>query len=110
MEQLVQTGHARYAWVGVSTQTLTPSLAAATETPVESGAAIQCVVPGSPAAKAGLRPGGNDGFVARGREFRSGGDIVVAINGEKVASTEDLGRIVAASLFPGRNGVVHRRT
>jgi S1-C subfamily serine protease len=100
MEQLVQTGHARYAWVGVSTQTLTPSLAAATQTAVESGAAIQCVVPGSPAAKAGLRPGGKDGFVL-GREFRSGGDIVVAINGEKVASTEDLGRIVAASLFPG---------
>jgi S1-C subfamily serine protease len=100
MEQLVQTGHARYAWVGVSTQTLTPSLAAATDAAAETGAAIQCVVPGSPAARAGLRPGVEEGFI-QGREFRSGGDIVVAINGEKVASTEDLGRIVAASLFPG---------
>jgi 2-alkenal reductase len=100
MEQLVQTGHARYAWVGVSTQTLTPSLAAATDASVETGAAIQCVVPGSPAARAGLRPGVEEGLI-QGREFRSGGDIVVAINGEKVTSTEDLGRIVAASLFPG---------
>jgi S1-C subfamily serine protease len=100
MEQLIETGEARYAWVGVSTRTLTPSLAAAAGASVEQGAAIECVVPGSPAAEAGLRAGGRE-VTAGGLRFFAGGDIVVAINEDEVATSEDLGRIVATSLRPG---------
>jgi S1-C subfamily serine protease len=100
MEQLVQTGRVRYAWVGISTQTLTPSIAAEAGTSVDSGAAVQCIVPGSPAAEAGLEAG-DDELQVQGLPFTAGGDVVVAINDEAVATTEDLGRIVASSLFPG---------
>jgi S1-C subfamily serine protease len=100
MEQLLQTGRVRYAWIGVSTQTLTPSIAEETGAGVTSGAAVQCVVAGSPAAKAGLRGGGEEVRV-EGVPFRRGGDVVVAINGDVVATTEDLGRIVATTLVPG---------
>jgi S1-C subfamily serine protease len=100
MEQLIQTGRVRYAWIGISTRTVTPSIAAEADTPVDSGAAVQCIVPGSPAAKAGLR-GGDQELVIEGLGFTAGGDIVVAINDEAVTTQEDLGRIVASSLFPG---------
>jgi S1-C subfamily serine protease len=100
LEQLVETGRVRYAWVGVSTQTLTPSLAEALGYDVLHGAAVQSVVPGSPAEQAGLRAG-SEVVRVDGLEFRRGGDVVVAINGEPVRSTEDLVRIVAGALFPG---------
>lgn len=100
MEQLVATGEVRYAWIGVSTRTLTASLAEEAGEEVEHGAAIECVVPGSPAEQAGLRAGDRE-VTADGLSFLSGGDIVVAIEGEEVATSEDLGRIVATTLLPG---------
>ncbi len=56
---------------------------------------------GQPAAEAGLRAAARDGSWS-GADFPAGGDVVVAIDGEAVATSEDLGRIVATSLFPGR--------
>jgi S1-C subfamily serine protease len=100
MEQLVATGEVRYAWIGVSTRTLTASLAEEAGAAVDSGAAIECVVSGSPASRAGLQGGDRD-VSADGLPFVAGGDIVVAIDGEEVATSEDLGRIVATGLLPG---------
>jgi S1-C subfamily serine protease len=100
LEQLVETGRVRYAWLGVSTQTVTASVADALGYELEGGAAIQTVVAGSPAAEAGLRAGG-DVVRVEGLEFVRGGDVVVAINGRPVRTTEDLVRIVAGELYPG---------
>jgi S1-C subfamily serine protease len=100
MEQLIATGRVRYAWVGISSQTLTPSLAEELDYPVEAGAAIQSVIPGGPAEAAGLL-GGSDTIVLDGLQFERGGDVVVAINGTPVRTSEELGRIVAGELFPG---------
>lgn len=100
MEQLIELGRVRYAWVGVSTQTLTPSLARELGYPVDGGAAIQEVVPGSPAEQAGLQAG-TEPVTVEGLRFLAGGDVVVAIEGRRVERTEDLIRIVAGSLFPG---------
>jgi S1-C subfamily serine protease len=100
MEQLIETGEARYAWVGVSTQTLTASIAREAGVDATGGAAVQCVVPGSPAAEAGLQPGDRE-IVVDGVRFRAGGDVVVAIDGARIGSSDDIGRIVAATLEPG---------
>ena len=91
----------RYAWIGVSTRTLTASLAGEAGTAVERGAAIECVVPGSPAESAGLRAGDRE-ITVDGLTFLAGGDVVVAIDGDAVATSEDLGRIVATGLRPGQ--------
>jgi len=100
LEQLVETGTVRYAWLGVSAQTVTASVAEELGYERAGGAAIQLVVPGSPAAEAGLR--GGDGVVRlEGLEFARGGDVVVAIDGRPVDSSEDLVRIVAGELDPG---------
>jgi 2-alkenal reductase len=101
MEELIERGEVRYAWIGVSTRTLTASLAGEAGTNVEHGAAIECVVPGSPAESAGLRAGDREVMVD-GLMFLAGGDVVVAIDGDAVATSEDLGRIVATGLRPGQ--------
>ena len=100
MEQLVATGHVRYAWVGVSTQTITASMADELGYAEGGGAAIQSVVPGSPAERAGLRAGGMR-VSLDGLDFRRGGDVVVAVDGVPVRTTEELIRIVTGELSPG---------
>jgi S1-C subfamily serine protease len=100
LEQLVETGTVRYAWLGVSTQTVTASVADELELAFAGGAAIQMVVPGSPAAKAGLRAG-SDVVRVEGLEFARGGDVVVAIDDRPVRTTEELVRIVGGELYPG---------
>jgi S1-C subfamily serine protease len=101
MRQLVEFGEVRYAWVGVSTQSLTPSLAERFDYRVERGAAVQTVVEGSPAARAGLRGGGEE-KVHQGVFFRPGGDLIVAIDGTAVETAEDVVRVVASQLLPGQ--------
>ena len=58
------------------------------------------VVPGSPADRAGLREPTSRGQ-ALGVVFPEDGDVIVAINGQKVAGSEDIARIVT-SLSPGQ--------
>jgi S1-C subfamily serine protease len=99
MEQLIDTGSVRYAWVGITTQTITPSLAAELRLESERGAAIQEVIGGSPAERAGLQPGDEEREVD-GVPLRAGGDVILAIDGEAVESAEDVVRIVTNSL-PG---------
>jgi 2-alkenal reductase len=101
MEQLLENGRVRYAWLGVSTQTVTPILAGHFDLAAEHGAAIQTVIDGGPAAKAGLR-GGTREEDFRGIPFRGGGDLIVAIDGNRVASAEDVVRAVTERLFPGQ--------
>jgi 2-alkenal reductase len=93
MEQLIKTGNVRYAWVGISTQTLTPSLARRFGFGAGRGAAVQSVVDGSPAERAGLRPGDEEQEFS-GVRIRTGGDVIVAIDGEPVADAEDVVRAV----------------
>jgi S1-C subfamily serine protease len=101
MDQLIENGRVRYAWLGVSTQTVTPKLARHFHFAGEHGAAVQTVIDGGPAAKAGLHGGGREEDF-RGIPFRGGGDLIVAIDGKRVTSAEDVVRAVTEQLFPGQ--------
>jgi S1-C subfamily serine protease len=101
MEQLIDSGRVRYAWLGVSTQTVTPKLADYFDFAADRGAAVQTVVDGGPAAKAGLH-GGEREQDFRGILFRPGGDLIIAIDGQRVASAEDVVRVITEQLFPGQ--------
>jgi S1-C subfamily serine protease len=101
MSQLIQSGKVRYAWLGVSTQTVTPKLAAHFQFSRARGAAVQTVVEGGPADHAGLR-GGTREEDFRGIAFRPGGDLIVAIDGRPVGSAEDVVRMVTEQLVPGQ--------
>ena len=101
LRQLVATGRVRYAWVGITTETVTPALSRRFGLAVRRGAAIQSVVAASPAAKAGLHAGGEEEEFA-GIDFRPGGDVVVAIDGTEVETAEDVVREVTERL-PGEH-------
>ncbi|MGH3112696.1 MAG: S1C family serine protease [Gaiellaceae bacterium] len=101
MQQLIETGRVRYAWLGVTTQTVTPRLAARFDLGPERGAAIQEVVEGSPAERAGLR-GGESEEEWQGIPFRPGGDLVVAVDGRPVETAEDVVRAITQQSLPGQ--------
>ena len=101
MRQLIETGRVRYAWVGVTTETVTRRLAERFGYRAPRGAAIQRVVEGSPADEAGLRGGGNE-VDFEGIPIRPGGDLIVAIDDVPIASAEDVVRVVAEQLLPGQ--------
>lgn len=100
LEQLLATGKVAYAYVGITTQDLTPGIADALGLPAARGALVAAVEPGTPAAKAGLR-GGNGRRTVNGLDVAVGGDLIVAIDGQPVESSDDVGRIVARGLLPG---------
>lgn len=98
--QLVRNGRVAYAYVGVNAEDLTPSVARRLGYPVERGAVIASVVPGSPGDDAGLR-GGSQDREFNGVEFRVGGDVIVRIGRHDVRSADDLVRVVTEHLSPG---------
>jgi 2-alkenal reductase len=100
MEQLIQQGSVSYAFIGVVTTDLTPAFAKHFHYGVQHGAVISSVEGGSPADKAHLRGGtGEQDYL--GTQFSPGGDVIVAIDGQPVRSSEDVVRIVTESLSPG---------
>jgi 2-alkenal reductase len=100
MAQLIANGSVSYAYVGVETADLTPALARHFDYAVNRGAVVTGVVAGSPAARAGLRADRSRGL-AFGLEFPRRGDVIVAIDGQRVSGSEDIARIVT-SLNPGQ--------
>jgi 2-alkenal reductase len=100
MEQLIANGSVSYAFVGVETTDLTPSLAKRFGYAVRRGAVVTNVVSGGPAASAGLRPGKTTAS-AFGIEFPRSGDVIVAIDGHRVTGSEDIARIVT-NMSPGQ--------
>ena len=100
MEQLIATGKVAYAYVGVTTQDVTPTLARRYKLGAPRGALIQSVVEDAPAERAGLR-GSTDSKVFNGIPIALGGDLIVAFAGKPVKRAADVARIVTDSLLPG---------
>ena len=93
------------AWLGVRGSTVTPSLGLALGTHSSRGALVEFVSPGSPADKAGI-VGGSRVKTVGGKQHVSGGDVILAINGEAVRSLEDLIELLGR-LDPGRTVSIH---
>jgi S1-C subfamily serine protease len=91
----------RYAYVGITTEDLTPAIAKKFGYAATRGALIDSFATGDSAGRrAGLRAGNRDELY-EGLAVRVGGDAIVAINGIPVTSAEDVVRIVAERLLPG---------
>jgi S1-C subfamily serine protease len=101
LDQLLRTGAVRYAYIGVSTQDVTPGIARAFDLDAQRGALITRVEGGTPAATAGLR-GGSRTEVYNGLDVTLGGDLIVAIGGSPVHGADDVSRLVTTRLEPGQ--------
>jgi 2-alkenal reductase len=101
MTQLIGTGRVAYAYVGITTDDLTPTLARRFGYPVKYGAVVTSVRTGTPADRAGLR-GGTHEVDFNGATFTAGGDVIVSIAGRPVRSADDLVRVVAEEIRPGQ--------
>jgi S1-C subfamily serine protease len=86
--QLERTGHVQTAFLGITSLTIDSSLRAL-NLPVSSGALVQSVEHGSPAAKAGIK-GGDISASLNGDQIVLGGDIIVGVDGKPVRTSDDL--------------------
>ncbi|HZP11530.1 MAG TPA: DegQ family serine endoprotease [Nevskiaceae bacterium] len=78
MKQLIETGSVERGRIGVGGQDLTPELAKAFNLPTTHGAVVSQVVPGSPAAKAGIKQE----------------DVITEVNGKDLHSFSQLRNMV----------------
>lgn len=74
MDQIMKNGKVSRGYMGVTLETLTPDLAQQFGVKEGKGAVVADITPGAPGAKAGLKSG----------------DVIIAINGKKVESSDDL--------------------
>ena len=105
MDELLAAGKVSYAYVGITTEDLTPGIARRYGYPVRYGAVITSVRPGSPGSSAGLR-GGSEERDFNGTAFTYGGDVLVAIDGRPVRTATDVVRIVSTQLRPGQRSTL----
>lgn len=94
LEQLRKGGTVKYAWLGVGLKTVTPDLAKTFNLTTQSGALVENVYPGSPAAKAGIK-GGDQTVTVGGQQYTVGGDIITAANGQPIASADEFIALLA---------------
>jgi 2-alkenal reductase len=94
LDQLVRTGRVSYAYVGVTTQDVTPRLAKKFGFASPRGALVAKVQPDTPASRAGLK-GGTSVEDADGVQVSLGGDVIVRIGDTPITSAQDVSRAVA---------------
>jgi S1-C subfamily serine protease len=86
---LMTEGRVRRAYLGVQTVPVSGWLAQALDLPVQEGLLVEQTTKGSPAAASGLR--GGDRVASAGmRRIVIGGDVIVALDGQKVANQFDM--------------------
>lgn len=86
---LIQTGHYKHPWLGITGISVDQDLSSTLQLPVSSGFMVNTVVPNSSAAKAGLQ-GYKETKTINGTQYEIGGDIIVAADGHPIQKIEDL--------------------
>jgi 2-alkenal reductase len=99
---LIANGKMEWSWIGVVGGSLTPALVKAMDLPVDKGAYIAETVPDGPADKAGLRGATNE-TTSEGRRVQTGGDVIIAVDGQPVSSFEDILIYLALNTEPGQS-------
>jgi S1-C subfamily serine protease len=103
IESLVTTGtYTRHPWLGAMGHDMSYEIAKAMKTDVTYGWLIASVVPGGPADKAGLRGGTQKIMTSSGALVTIGGDILIAIDGFRIITIDDLLSYMEEHTTPGQ--------
>jgi S1-C subfamily serine protease len=90
---LITSGRVHRAFLGVQTLAISGGLGEALDLPVQEGLLVEVASKGGPAASAGIH--GGDRIVQAGmRRLYIGGDVIVAIDGQKVANQFDVNLVL----------------
>jgi S1-C subfamily serine protease len=92
--QVIATGHAEHAWLGVEVEDIDPALASVVKGIPAHGVLVVGVRRDSPAARAGLVPGRRVVTVG-GVSAVVGGDAIVSLDGSSVKSSGQLAALLA---------------
>jgi S1-C subfamily serine protease len=92
-DTLIGSGKVEHAYLGVSVQEISASVA--DELKLVSGVEVATVRAGTPAKNAGLR-GATGSKTIDGQQYPTGGDVITAIDGQKVTSSEDVQQTIDA--------------
>jgi S1-C subfamily serine protease len=94
LDQLRNGGKVEYAFLGVTSESLYPQLADHLGIDAQNGALITDVVNGSPADDAGLK-GSTGETTFQLQHVKTGGDVVIAVDGKPVFQNNDLSELIA---------------
>jgi S1-C subfamily serine protease len=83
-------GRIRRPSLDISTLAIGPDIAEQIGLPADYGVLIQRVLPGGAADKAGLRGGTQRAGYLGNMAVMSGGDLIIAMDGQEIANTQDL--------------------
>jgi S1-C subfamily serine protease len=95
LRELRADGKVGYGYLGVQTLSLWPQLAERLGIDVPDGALIQEIESDSPAEKAKLRAG-DDEIEFQATSVSTGGDVIVAVNGQPLSRSDDLADEISA--------------
>ena len=101
LEQLLASGHVAYAYLGLQTEDLTPAIAKAFGYPGEARRARRARSPPAARRRAAGSSRGRAPSLWQSQRLTLGGDVIVAIDGNPVANSDDVARLVAERMVPG---------
>jgi len=91
-----------HPWLGIAGQEVTPALAQDLNLLADAGVYVTLVAAGGPAERAGLQPAfSSEAEAARSSSLPSGGDVIVAADGQTVTSVDDLAGYLDTKKSPG---------
>ena len=94
LAELRDDGRVEYGYLGVQSMILWPQLAERLGIDVAAGALVQSVEPDSPAEDEGLDPGDETIDFQGQPDIPSNGDVIVAVDGNRLTRTEDLSDVI----------------
>jgi S1-C subfamily serine protease len=106
---IIQTGSYQHSYLGMAGATYTKAWSQALGLPADAqGVYVEQLTSGAPAEQAGLRAGSQDTSVLLGQSqsgaayLQSGGDLITAVNGQKVKTMDDLLQYLEGQTSPNQ--------
>jgi len=105
LSSLITTGgYKLHSYIGIDGVDMNYQLGQDSHTSVTYGVLIEDVIPGSPAAKAGLK-GSTTTVTVDGQQYLVGGDIIVSINGTRIVNQDALSSYLEVNTVAGQTVV-----